>query len=103
MCVCLLVCLREGVQQWKVPAPEGMMLLLDSLPEYNAFAAGWNVLMDRIHAVEKRVLASFDMPWSDWSAFSALSRALGVNQGKRQRLAIHKKPERPGHEMLRDG
>ena len=69
----------QGVQQWKVPAPEGMMLLLDSLPEYNAFAAGWNVLMDRIHAVEKRVLASFDMPWSDWSAFSALSRALGVS------------------------
>ncbi len=67
-----------GVQQWKVPAQLGLKLLLESLPDYNAYAGSWNVLLDQIRAGEQRALNSLSRPWSDWTAFSLLSERLGA-------------------------
>ena len=66
----------RGVQHWNVPAPQGLQLLLESLPEYNAYAASWSVLMDQIHMAERQVLVTKEMPWSDWMAFFMLSNKL---------------------------
>ena len=67
----------KGVQHWKVPAPQGLQLLLESLPEYNAYAASWSVLRDQIQMAEQQALAAMTMPWSDWMAFSMVSDQFG--------------------------
>lgn len=67
----------NGVQQWKVPAIYGLKVLLESLPDHNAYARSWNVRVDQTRAAEQRALASLDRPWSDWMAFSMLSSRLG--------------------------